>query len=86
MALSEYELRVLQEIETELRGSSTHRLRTVRAFLVAHRCLILQVAVAVAMIVLLAFVAIGPVAAPIAAVAGGLAGYAIGARLRRTPR
>jgi hypothetical protein len=61
-------------------------LRALWAVLVTSRFLILQVAVALAVIVLLAVFAIGPVAAPIAAVAGGVAGYAIGARTRRGPR
>lgn len=86
MALSEYELRVLHEIENDLRASTPQRLRRLRTALVAHRFAILHAVLAIAVIVLLGLFALAPVAAAVGGAVGAAAGYRICASRQRSPR
>lgn len=73
MALSDYERRVLDEIETELRVTAARRWRLSRVLLVVGTCVVLAAGLtAVAIIVLPA-----GISAVVACVAGALAGYGL---------
>lgn len=88
MALSDYELRVLREIEDDLAAlPPSSRMDRFRWLLERHWRAIVFVAVALLVTSLAAVLANGAVAAPIAGLACGLAGYAVRASRRsRWPR
>lgn len=87
MPLSEYELRVLQEMEVALRPTRYRRLARGRRSVAAHWRVVLVILVALAIIVSLALFAPAAAAAPIAAVAGAVVGWtAARDRLRGRPR
>ncbi|MCU1659092.1 MAG: hypothetical protein JWO57_3748 [Pseudonocardiales bacterium] len=83
MALSDYERRVLDEIESELSGLGVGKLTRVRGLFGGTGITILCVAVAIAGIVMAAVFAPGWLAAPAAGLAGALAGFAISSTLLR---
>jgi Flp pilus assembly protein TadB len=86
MALSEYEQRVLAQIESEL-GSEAHKnFVRLRARLLAHWGLIAGVLLALAFVVILAVFAPPPIAASLAAIVGAFAGFRVASRLRRAGR
>jgi uncharacterized membrane protein len=86
MALSDYERRMLDEIAAELASLREPRLIRFRAALAALRWTILAVLVAVAGVVAASFTA-GWLAAPLGAISGGLAGFALSSTwLRRRGR
>jgi len=83
MPLSEYELRVLQEMEIALRSARFRRLARGRRAVAAHWRLVLLIPVALLIVVLLAVLAPGAEAAPIASVAGAVVGWAAARDCRR---
>jgi len=77
MALSDYELRILQEIETDLSRPKHPRLAWACGLVREHSVAIAVAALAVLVIVLLAVLASGPAVAPFAALCSGAAGYVV---------
>jgi uncharacterized membrane protein (DUF485 family) len=82
MALSDYERRVLEQIESELTALRAPRLARVRSALRSLRWTILILVVAIGGVVAASFTA-GWLAAPIGALSGVLAGFAVSSRLLR---
>jgi hypothetical protein len=83
MALSDYERRVLDEIETELGELHSSRLRRLRAAAIALWVTVLWVLLAIAGVVVSALLAPAGFAVPVAAGCGAVAGMAVGRRGRR---
>jgi len=77
MALSDYELRILQEIETDLSRPNHPRLAWACGLIREHWVAIAVAALAVTVIALLAVLASGPAVAPFAALCSGAAGYVV---------
>jgi hypothetical protein len=75
MSLSEYELRILDQLEHDLRGTS--RRHAVRALLADYGGAIALTLAALLAVVLLAVSASTPVAAPLAGALAAIAGYAV---------
>lgn len=83
MPLSEYELRVLQEMEVALRTPRFRRLARARRAVGACWRLVLVIVVAVATVVLLAVFASGAAAAPLSCITGVVAGWAAASSWRQ---
>jgi len=75
MPLSEYELRVLQEMEVALRTARFRRFARARQAVGAYWRLVLVILVAVTAVVLLAVFASGAAAAPLSCVTGAVVGW-----------
>jgi hypothetical protein len=86
MALSDYERRVLAEIEWELRTAPAGRAKRVAAVLTRYAAAITCTTFALLLIVLLALYSGSGVAAPVCGITAGLAGYAIRRDQRRAAR
>jgi VIT1/CCC1 family predicted Fe2+/Mn2+ transporter len=83
MALSDYERRVLDEIESELADLHSPRLVRLGGALKANLWMILALLLAAATVVVAAVFAPAPLAAPAGLLAGVLAGFAVSSRLWR---
>jgi hypothetical protein len=87
MALSDYERRVLEELEDELAGLETRRFIRLRVRLAALRVTFAALLVAGACVAIAASAAPGWLAVPLAAVGGAVAGVGVSfRRLRRRDR
>ncbi|HET6877891.1 MAG TPA: hypothetical protein VFH38_10210 [Jatrophihabitans sp.] len=84
MPLSEYELRVLQEMELALRTRRLRRLALGRQAVARQWRLALAILAALATVVLLAVFAPGAAAAPVGCVAGAVVGWMLA--WSRTPK